>query len=474
MSGSPIVSGLAASARAACLAVLFASCRSDSGPAAPPVVRGPSVTLLSPEVHVTDGLRAVSNVIVLEVRDSAGRPLAGVRTFPTETTGWLKFGGGSWTRERYHVYTDSSGRVSFAWQPSGTGDQRFGFIWDGGPSFERRFVLARPAVPFMADSVVPSGSEAVCVQRDGRIGCLGLNACRSCGDGTFGDRALDSLHWFALTAPPKSLTSTVGGACALLMDGNTACWDGIGPDGVARNDVGHPPFVEFTGSIGRTADGVVWKGVISGESGYAELAPYRVWNRIPSDSVIAGLLTDFDETAMCGFTASSAVMCSLANRDVIQPYVIMQPFRLLRSLPDSAVVRARAGYTSPRYGDLISTSVVTWTTAGTALRFDSPSISPGGWFATPAADTTLSGPDVHVRTCVAALDSTCDTARPWRQVYIAGRLGPYGNGGQRRLGYSRICGVREVLVCALSIRRPGGQGAFPVSIDVVDTVRVAP
>ncbi len=454
-------------------AALVASCASDS-PAAVDTVKLPVLTLVSPEViRVTDGLRPVADTLVIALREGTGEPRQNAKVFATGTTGWVReLPSGGWSRP-WVMLTDTTGHVRFLWLPSASGPQRLELFSMGPVNLSRSLPLARSGVPLRADSVVPSGSEAVCFQKDGRIGCVGLGACGVCGTGTAPGLAFDAVHWFRLTAPPRRLTSTLSGACALLVDGNTSCWNGLGPDSVARNDVGHPPFVEFTGSIGRTADGAVWKGVISGSTGFAQGFAERTWNRIPSDSVITALLTDFDETFLCARTASDAVMCSIADRGLLEPSVIMRPFRLLRTGSDSSVVRGTTGYTALLYAsDAPRPSVVVRTASGTALRFTAPSALASSWYGISTADSSLSGPDVHVRSCVPLLDARCDPGAPWRSVFEAGRA-TYG-AGFGESGFRRTCGVRDVIVCHLRLSSRPGQGSLGFRFEILDTIRLAP
>ncbi len=455
---------------------LTASCASDPGAPVEPEYSPPTLVLASPQViRVSDGLRPVPDTLVLELRDVSGAPRPNEKVYSTGTTGWLRelpYSG--WSRP-YTMNTDSLGRLRLLWLPSASGPQKLALTAMGPANFERTFALARIGTAFRADSVVSSGRDAICFQSGGRIGCVGTGACGDCGAGLSPNLALDSVHWFRLAAPPHSLTSTLSGACAFLTDGNTACWDGLGPDSIARNDVGHPPFIEFTGSIGLTAAGDVWKGVISGPSGYAHLFGYRTWNRIPSDSVIVSLLTDFDESFVCARTASHAVMCSYADRGLLEPSVIMQPFRPMRTGADSAVVHAVTGYTAVHYEPgLAYPSIVVRTADGVALRFSNPTRTPSSWYGTPTPDSTLSGSDVRTRACVAELDSTCDAQRPWRNVSITGRMTSAGPYESREYGFRRTCGVRDVIVCHLLIKSAAGQGRFAYRYESVDTVKLAP
>jgi hypothetical protein len=456
-------------------ALTIASCASDAVAPSDPGVAPPALVLASPAVvRVADGLRVVPDTLVLQLRDANGDPLRNEKVDAAGTTGWLReLPSGDWARPNT-MNTDSLGRLHLLWLPSAGGTQKLSFGAMGTAALVQTFALARTGVPFLADSVVTSGSDAICFQRGGRIGCVGTGVCGDCGPGAPPYLALDSVHWFRLTAPPLRLTSTLSGACALLTDGNTSCWNGVGPDSIARNDVGHPPFVEFTGSIGRTADGAVWKGVISGPSGYPHRFSYRTWNRIPSDSVMASLLADFDESFVCARTAGNAVMCSFADRGLLEPSVIMQPFRPLRSAADSSVMHAVAGYTAVSYEPgMAYPSVVIRTAAGTSLRFINPSRTSSGWYGTPLPDSTLSGIDVRLRSCVAEL-STCDPGRPWHDVSITGRMTSSGPYASREYGYRRTCGVRAVIVCHLLIKSAAGQGRFAYRFESVDTVKVAP
>jgi hypothetical protein len=456
-------------------AMLVASCSSDVVDLIDPSDEAAVVTIVAPqEIRVTDGLLPVPDTIVLERRSANGAP-APDKVDASGTTGFLRqLPSGGWARPGV-MTPDSMGRLRLLWLPSGSGPQRLTFTSFGSAKVDRTFSLTRSGVPVRADSVVPSGKEAICFQQGGRIGCVGAGNCGDCGDGgTLPSLAFDAVHWFRLRAPPRMLTSTLSGACALMIDGNTSCWTGLGPDSVARNDVGHPPFVEFTGSIGRTADGAVWKGVISGSTGFAQLFQFRTWNLIPSDSTITSLLTDFEETFVCARTASRAVMCSVADRGILEPSVIMQPFRLLRSLPDSSVVRAVSGYTAVVYErEPVVASTVVRTGDGTGLRFVGPMSAATGWYATPARDSTLSGDDVHTRSCVAVLDARCDGTTPWHQVSIAGRMRSPGSSSSLS-GFRRTCGVRDVIVCHLLITSAPGQGSFGQRFELVDTIRIAP
>jgi hypothetical protein len=465
-------------ARVASLALCLlaaASCASDP---VDPEAGSPVLTLASPQVlRLTDGLRPVPDTLVFALRSPDGTPLSSMKVYTEGTTGWLRSVPDQSEWARPDVYrTDSVGQFRLLWLPSGSGPQRLVFSAEGPAALERTIALQRPAVPFRADSIVTSGADAVCVQSGGRVGCVGVGTCVSCRDASRTSTATGAVHWFRLSAPPRALSSTLSGACALMTDGTTACWNGLGPDSVATTDVGHPPFVEFTGSIGRTASGEVWKGVLSGPTGNALTYANRTWNRIPSDSVMAALLTDLDETFVCARTASNAVMCSLANNGPISPTVVMQPFRLLRSLPDSGVVRAAIGYTAVQYGTdgRVNSSVVVRTAGGAGLLFEAPVGTSAGWYAVPSVDETLAGADLRARNCLAVLDATCGGG-PWRQVSIAGRMRTLFNGSENGYsGFRRTCGVRDVIVCHLRIQRAGGQGSRPYRYEAVDTVSLAP
>ncbi len=455
--------------------VLLASCSSDAAARIDPVEALPVFTLVSPQlIRVTDGLRPVLDTIVIDLRSANGDPRRNEKVYASGTTGWLRaLPSGGWGRPSV-MNTDSIGRLRLLWLPGASGPQTLAFSSMGPVSIARSFSLRRTGIPFRADSVVPSGREAICFQQGGRIGCVGVGACGNCDGSMAPSLAVDAVHWFRLEAPPRTLTSTLSGACALMIDGNTTCWDGLGPDSIARNDVGHPPFVEFTGSIGRTADGAVWKGVISGSTGYAQVLQYRTWNRIPSDSAMTALLTDFDETFLCARTASRAVMCSVADRGLLEPSVIMQPFRLLRTLPDSSVVRAVTGYTAVFYEpEAVVASAVVRTVAGAALRFVRPVPSSTGWYASPTSDSTLAGDDPRTWACVSVLDARCDGTAPWRQVSLSGRMTSRGYRNSET-GFRRTCGVRDVIVCHLLITSSAGQGYFAQRFEIVDTIRLAP
>jgi hypothetical protein len=466
--------GFAETLRLICGLAVMAACGSDA-PDSPTDDSRYTVALVSPQtLRVTDGLRQVPETLVFEVRDSKGELNAFLPIFRGETTGWLRgLGNQEWTRLRFSYTPDTSGRIRLLWQPSGSGTQTLALSsYADIPSVVRKtFTLSRPAVALKADTVVSSGVDAVCLMREGRVGCVGLGACQTCGTTESTSLALEQIRWLTFSSPPRDISSTVVGACALLSDGNTACWDGVGPDGSVRVDAGHPPFVDFRGSIGLTADGTVWKGVFGSETGGWYGFSNRTWLQIPSDSVITGLVTDHNALFACARTASNAVMCSLGRRVtpiLPAPPFAVTPFRLLRSRVDSAVVRARGGYTDVEYltpDTPLNRVILAGTPAGN-VRFDEFTSSATAWFARPTADSSLITADSRQRACVPRLDATCDASRPWHSVSESGR-----SGGLVETGFRRICGVRDAVVCHTYL---AGSRKMVRTVMTTDTIRLAP
>ena len=436
------------------------------------------LTLVSPRsVRVGDALSDVPDTLVFEARNANGDLIPYWRADRSTTTGWLRdIAGGGWSR-RSNVIADSTGRLRLLWQTSDAPMQRLelsAFIVDRVESFSAASALLHQAVPLRADTVVSSGSDAVCFLAAGRVGCVGQGKCNTCGSPVSTERAFRAPHWLQFSAAPQSITSTVVGACALLADGNTACWDGLGPESVARNDVGHPPFVEFRGSIGRTAAGAVWKGVFGSETGSWYAFGNRTWLPIPSDSTITALLGESNSLFVCARTASNAVMCSTGRR--VTPVLPDPPFRvtsmqLLRSSRDSSVVRALGGYTAPVYvaQDSVTDRVVVRTTDGSNVRFDNISSGASAWYAAPTPDSTLRSADHTERACMPFFDAGC-RGGPWHSVSESGRSSLV-HIGTIETGFRRICGVRDVVVCWSYIASGNNSERTPVTLD---TIRLAP
>jgi hypothetical protein len=350
-----------------------------------------------------------------------------------------------------------------------------GTTWgDGRQEFTRRFTLAGRAVPLVADTVVTSGPESVCIQRGGRVACVGPGQFQS------------TLRWLRFSAPVRALSASLVGACALLTDGNTACWNGVGPDAVLTgfgrdstvpNDITHPPFVEFRGSVGRTAGGALWKGVFGSETGGGYVFANRTWLSIPSDSTIVRLLNDENGLVTCGLTASGVVMCSTGRRVTpVLPGVpfTVTPYQVLRNAADSSVLRALGGYTSVEGVNASYTSdtnVVTLRAPdGAGTRVLITQASNGSIYGTVTPDATLPGPTAEVRARVPSLDGGSGAGGAWRSVTAGGRLGRV-HLDVISVGHRVTCGVREVVVCARVIAGGDRQIADVIS---VDTVRLAP
>jgi hypothetical protein len=303
-----------------------------------------TLSLISPTPPRTaDAFSILSDTIVFEMRDAAGQLVKGGFIAGGVVTGWVQqIGSSRWIRSGV-VIGDSTGRVRLRWQFSGSPVQHLDFGASGtASSVHIEVPLQRPAALLRADTVVTSGPAAVCMQQAGRVGCVGDGRCATCPGISPISREPGRLNWFAFEGPVVKISSTSVGACALLADGSTACWQGLGPDSVARNDAGHPPFVELRGIAGRTATGDVWIGPTS----YQRV---RTWLRMPADSAISALLEPYNELAICGRTASNVVMCGSGPRTTATPPFQLAPMTVLRDGQDSSVVHADGGFTAQLY-----------------------------------------------------------------------------------------------------------------------------
>ena len=440
-----------------------------------------TLRLVSPAtIRVPDALTPIPDTLLFELLDSSGqRVRRGWQLYRgSATTGWFR--APEWDRRVRPAGTPdtATGLMRVVWMPADQSEQVLSLQsnWGDGPQeFTRRFSLQRRGVPLVADTVVTSGPEAVCILQGGRVACVGPGQFQS------------TLRWLRFSAPVRSLSASLVGACALLTDGNTACWTGVGPDAfwtgfgpdsTVPNDITHPPFVEFRGSVGRTADGALWKGVFGSETGGGYIFANRTWLPIPSDSTIVRLLTDENGLVTCGLTASGVVMCSTGRR--VTPVFpglpfSVTPFQLLRNAADSSVLRAVGGYTSVEGVTASYTSAVDVVTlrapGGTGYRVViTHAGNAGAIFGTVTSDATLSGTTSEVRTRVPALDGESGTGGAWRSVTAGGRLGRV-HLDVIAVGHRVTCGVREVVVCARVIA--GGDRQIPDVISV-DTVRLAP
>ncbi|MES3032485.1 MAG: hypothetical protein V4813_00660 [Gemmatimonadota bacterium] len=452
----------------AALILAFAGC---SGGGEPPTGSSEySLRLVSPAtIRVADALTPVPDTLVFELLDPSGERVRQWRLYrAAATTGWLRTIYEWDRRVSYHSADTATGLVRLLWLPSEQPEQVLSVTTSYGPGvgFNRNFTLSRRGVPLVADTVVTSGPESVCVQQGGRVACVGPGQFQS------------TLRWLRFSAPVHSLSAGIAGTCALLTDGNTACWSGVGPDSVVPNDVVHPPFVEFRGSVGRTPTGALWKGVFGSETGGAYPFVSRSWLPIPSDSSIVQLLTDENGLVTCGFTASKVVMCSTGRRVTpIFPGVpfSVTPFQVLRNAADSSVLRAVGGYTSVEgvlsegYSAVTNLAVLR-TPDGTGIRVTIAAATGSSLFGTVAPDSTLPGPASETRACVPALDPQCGPGREWRSVSAGGRLGRV-HIDVIAVGHRVTCGVRGVVVCQTTIA--GGDRLIPTVIST-DTIRLAP
>jgi hypothetical protein len=430
-----------------------------------------TLSLISPTPPRTaDAFSILSDTIVFEMRDAAGQLVKGGFIAGGVVTGWVQqIGSTRWIRSGV-VIGDSTGRVRLRWQFSGSPVQHLDFGASGtASSVHIEVPLQRPAALLRADTVVTSGPAAVCIQQAGRVGCVGDGRCATCPGISPISREPGRLNWFAFEGPVVKISSTSVGACALLADGSTACWQGLGPDSVARNDAGHPPFVELRGIAGLTATGDVWIGPTS----YQRV---RTWLRMPADSAISALLEPYNELAICGRTASNVVMCGSGPRTTATPPFQLAPMTVLRDGQDSSVVHADGGFTAQLYSTSSSVDqiVVHLARAGSTTYSLRSNIS-SGWFARAAPDATLSGADPTVRECVPELQSTCSVVEPWRSISQAGLIET--SHISYEYGYRRICGVRSIVVCYTRDATGRLQSALTYQVSPlvsVDTIRLAP
>jgi hypothetical protein len=417
-------------------------------------------------------LRPIADTLAFELVDREGvRVRQWTAWRDTTSTGWMDvFDGLAWNRRQTSAASDSTGIVRLRWMPAHGASQAFAisvYTPDGSVArFTQQVALTAQAVPVVADTVVTSGAESACWLAAGRVGCA--------APGVGGP----DPRWLRFTAPVRSLSSTINGGCALLVDGNTACWQGAGPETVVRNDPTHPPFVEFRNSVGRTATGELWKGVFASETGSAYAFEDRVWLRIPSDSTIAHLLDDENGLFACGVTASRAVMCTAGRRVTPifpgDPFAVT-PFQLLRSTADSTVVRATGGFTSvdgvlTDGGSNVTNFAVLRSLTGGGARVTLRSNAGGSFYGDVTADSTLPGTEASVRSCVRELDAQCASGGPWRSVSSGGRLARV-HINVIEVGHRVTCGVRTVIVCHAYIA--GGNRQIPPVI-TTDTIRLAP
>jgi hypothetical protein len=430
-----------------------------------------TLVLVSPNaIRVGDAFSISPDTIVLQVLDSTGRPptstVHGVMS--DSTTGWLRQVGTLEWRKWQSFITDSLGRLRLLWQAGGSGPQRLTLRFSNYASLQMRIgTLSRSGVLLRADTVVSSGIDAVCIQQGGRVGCIGQGLCTSCADSVTTDYATGRIHWLRFTAPVATLTNTIVGACALLNDGNTACWDGLGPDNVAVNDPGHPPFVAMRQLVGLTADGVVW---VSPQAflGYPVALRFsqRRWLRMPSDSVIVELFESHSESVICGVTQSAAVMCGKVRQSQSSTEIRTVKLELVQDGIDGSVVRASGGITMYTALNSGSDRIVLWRTNGTSVRFTRSVVDSTAWRERAESDTSLSGPDPRVRACVPELGA-CGSTEPWRSVSVSGR---FFIASSASAGFARVCGVREIVVCNTFELR----GRLQASIRATDTIRLRP
>ncbi len=407
-------------------------------------------------MRVTDAFGVVPDTIIIESRNTFGQRLAGAFTAFASATGWIRVLGANrdgWIRSG-EIVSDSSGRIRLLWTLSAAPNQRLSIVMADG-SLELTTTLSRPATLLVADTAVSSGAFAVCVQKSGRVGCVGPGRSSSVSDSALIGHDPGRLYWLRFDAPVASISSNRLGACALLIDGRTSCWAGR-PDSVGPSDASHPPFVELRGTIGRTASGDVWVK--------PRMRLGAPWIKVQSDSAFTGLLDQYNERTVCARTADNTVMCSTTFFNSLAPFVGATAMALVRDARDGAVVRATAGYTAqPASPDYTFGDLVIRRADGAGLAFRRRDEETGAWLVPSTPDSSLSERGPRVRACVPVLSGTCDPANPWRSMSQVGNLSTLG--GNTESGYQRLCGIRSMIVCyRYEARGPSS----------VDTIRVAP
>ena len=444
--------------------VVLASCRSAT--IDEPVPYNPNTltfALVSPKtLRAGDAFSTLQDTVVVEVRDVAGKLAPAGYFVSVNVTGWMRtLDSGRWFRYAL-LRTDSSGHVRVIWQFSGSPAQRLAI-----GSIVVSLPLPRPAALLAADTVVTSGPAVVCIQQDGRVGCVDDGPADSAAAG----RGPGRLSWLSFDAPIINITSNINGACALLTDGRTACWEGRGPLSPVPSDTGHPPLVELRGAVGRTATGVIWFR-------YRRTGYPAGWLRVPSDSVITALLENSNDNAACGRTADNTVMCGLAIQSSLSPGFRSDSMRLVRDSATGVSVRANGGYSAQEFlgGNSLDRLALSRLSGGTlGLTRFSDNVAQSKWVPIDPPDATLSGPDARIRVCVTELDPVCDASRPWRSVSRAGML--LRSHISYESGYQRTCGIRSIVVCSSrdATSRLDYSSTYQVlARTIVDTIRLAP
>jgi hypothetical protein len=453
---------------AACLA----GCKSEPGISEPePEVAPPkyAFTLVSPRtLPSTDAFGIIADTIVVELRDRAGKLRTGKTFAFVSVDGWVRsVGESSWFRSGL-VDSDSSGRFRLIWQLAAAPTQHLRLTSSGPDSLTLTATLPRTAPLLVADTVVASGPFAVCVQQGGRIGCVGTGRCTKCGESTSISHSPGHLHWFRLPSPVASISSNTSGACALLLDGNTSCWNGLGPDSVARSDIGHPPFVEVRGAVGRTAAGAVW----TKPSG----APRdSVWLKIRSDSIIVKLLDQYDERTACGLTLSKTVLCANIRTFPGIPSFSAAAMLPMRDSTDGSIVRATGGYSTIDLGETSYGRVVVRRSDGQTVMFVRSAFDSTAWNAPGRIERIAVESDPGTRACIPLFGTPCDQANPWLSVSEAGRLSR--SHISYTSGHYRLCGVRDVVLCYTLDGTSQLMRTLNSSIRLtpsLDTIRLAP
>jgi hypothetical protein len=444
-----------------------------------PTQRLPRVVLTrGPSAQPQRALQMVSDTIEYQIQDSLGGPLQ-VNLTVMAAGGWVRALGSDQWRKELTVQASATGRVRLQWL---LGSRREQQLFANAGRFGRdTSAVLRPTVegaPVAADTVVVTGEGSACIIVRGRIGCLGVSDCVECSLDPGVPAAIDSVRWLAFARPPRSLEQVEYGACALLDDGDTACWRQLGPrSGLVPSDGTHPPFVLLRGPIGLTATGEVWYGQFTGLAGPTVTTrrfPPTVsrpvhWRRLVTDSVLADLYAPVVPlgVSLCGRTASGTLMCTraaLLTDDFFSP-VIRTYGDTVFVVRDSAgrAVQVGSGYGWTREGFEVGFVARDGRQMQGSARADSLHRNVVLQQVRTATDAWSGAPP---RECFyTGFTLSCD--RVWTPVSGVGYNWYLGRGNGN--GYLRFaCATNRVVVCSYN-REPGRVGP---AISTWDTLMV--
>ncbi len=398
----------------------------------------------------------------IAVVDSLGRFLQNAQVVFGRSTGYIKAFGAPDSEWRSSgdaaLVTNNLGRVAFRWHTGA--DAKALLIVDinrqypGSLPGKGEFLRTRDTLvsansfgtteAVVAEQVAPSGVHSTCFLQTGRVGCVGSVDAEHATDWSLARAiAVAEPRWLQFSAKPVALRSVAEGACALLETGSVACWRGLGPDGVVRTSVNQIAVAEFSGRLALSSNREVLRMRWD-----AKPTSAPVFRGVFSDSVLVGLFLNGGDVA-CGYARSGTVLCApgaAANLD-------SPSMKVARANPLREVIVSDGGAISDgaedgqsgsetvllaRRGGLLNAFYVRGAeflsqSAFASLRPSVDSISPGN------------GTE---RSCSLVLATGC-TGGVWRSVMRFGGTGGVATSrdpvGQ---AYTRICGIRGVVVCS--------------------------